>query len=55
VDSADSLADDVYTACDSIRSRSKKGEGLAFAYDHGYWIEIIKRGGIEFGDKKVDK
>lgn len=29
---------------------------LAFVYDHdGYWIEIIKRGGIEFGDKKVDK
>lgn len=29
-------------------------KGLAFAYDpDGYSIEIIKRGGIEFGDKKT--
>jgi lactoylglutathione lyase len=29
-------------------------KGLAFAYDpDGYWIEIIKRGGIDFGDEKV--
>ena len=29
-------------------------KGLAFAYDpDGYAIEIIKRGGIEFGDKRV--
>lgn len=59
------LVDDVYTACDSIREMGygfKKEpdggslKGLAFALDpDGYWIEIIKRGGIEFGDKKVDK
>ncbi|KAL7448235.1 hypothetical protein ACHAWC_000461 [Mediolabrus comicus] len=59
------LVDDVYTACDSIREMGygfKKEpdggsmKGLAFAVDpDGYWIEIIKRGGIEFGDKKVDK
>jgi lactoylglutathione lyase len=59
------LVDDVYTACDSIREMGygfKKEpdggsmKGLAFATDpDGYWIEIIKRGGIEFGDKKVDK
>ena len=30
-------------------------KGLAFAYDpDGYAIEIIKRGGIEFGDKKTE-
>lgn len=30
-------------------------KGLAFAYDpDGYSIEIIKRGGIEFGDKKFE-
>ena len=30
-------------------------KGLAFAYDpDGYAIEIIKRGGIEFGDVKVE-
>jgi lactoylglutathione lyase len=30
-------------------------KGLAFAYDpDGYWVEIIHRGGIEFGDKKVE-
>jgi lactoylglutathione lyase len=29
-------------------------KGLAFAYDpDGYAVEIIKRGGIEFGDKKI--
>ncbi len=31
-------------------------KGLAFAWDpDGYAIEIIKRGGIYFGDKKVEK
>lgn len=30
-------------------------KGLAFAYDpDGYWVEIIKRGGIDFGDKRKD-
>ena len=30
-------------------------KGLAFAWDpDGYPIEIIKRGGIEFGDKRVE-
>jgi lactoylglutathione lyase len=30
-------------------------KGLAFAYDpDGYSVEIIKRGGIDFGDKKVE-
>ncbi|KAL7554661.1 hypothetical protein ACHAWF_018147 [Thalassiosira exigua] len=58
------LVDDVYAACDSIREMGygfKKEpdggsmKGLAFAYDpDGYAIEIIKRGGIEFGDKKVE-
>jgi len=29
--------------------------GLAFAYDpDGYSVEIIKRGGIDFGDAKKD-
>lgn len=29
-------------------------KGLAFAYDpDGYSIEIIKRGGIDFGDVKA--
>ena len=29
-------------------------KGLAFAYDpDGYAVEIIKRGGIEFGDSKA--
>lgn len=59
------LVDDVYTACYSIREMGygfKKEpdagsmKGLAFALDpDGYWVEIIKRGGIEFGDEKVDK
>ena len=58
------LVDDVYTACDTIREmgygfrKEPDGgsmKGLAFAYDpDGYSIEIIKRGGIEFGDKKVE-
>ena len=31
-------------------------KGLAFAYDpDGYAVEIIKRGGIDFGDVKVAK
>jgi lactoylglutathione lyase len=31
-------------------------KGLAFAYDpDGYWLEIIKRGGIEFNDVKTDE
>jgi len=57
------LVDDVYKACDSIgdmgygfRKEPDGGsmKGLAFAYDpDGYSVEIIKRGGIEFGDKKV--
>eukprot|EP00560_Eucampia_antarctica_P007682 CAMPEP_0197823086 /NCGR_PEP_ID=MMETSP1437-20131217/410_1 /TAXON_ID=49252 ORGANISM="Eucampia antarctica, Strain CCMP1452" /NCGR_SAMPLE_ID=MMETSP1437 /ASSEMBLY_ACC=CAM_ASM_001096 /LENGTH=338 /DNA_ID=CAMNT_0043422063 /DNA_START=207 /DNA_END=1223 /DNA_ORIENTATION=+ len=56
------LVDDVYKACDSIREMGygfKKEpdggsmKGLAFAHDpDGYSIEIIKRGGIEFGDEK---
>ena len=30
-------------------------KGLAFAYDpDGYAVEIIKRGGIEFGDVRVE-
>ena len=30
-------------------------KGLAFAYDpDGYWVEIIKRGGIDFGDVKKE-
>ena len=30
-------------------------KGLAFAFDpDGYSVEIIKRGGIEFGDTKVN-
>ena len=58
------LVDDVYAACDSIREMGygfKKEpdggtmKGLAFAYDpDSYLIEIIKRNGIDFGDKKVD-
>ena len=58
------LVDDVYDACDSIRKMGygfKKEpdggsmKGLAFAYDpDGYAVEIIKRGGIDFGDAKVE-
>jgi lactoylglutathione lyase len=30
-------------------------KGLAFAYDpDGYSVEIIKRGGLEFGDAKKE-
>jgi len=57
------LVDDVYKACDGIREMGygfKKEpdggsmKGLAFAWDpDGYPIEIIKRGGIEFGDKRA--
>jgi len=57
------LVDDVYAACDSIRKMGygfKKEpdggsmKGLAFAYDpDGYAVEIIKRGGIDFGDEKI--
>lgn len=56
------LVDDVYESCDAIRKlgygfrKEPDGgsmKGLAFAYDpDGYSIEIIKRGGIEFGDVK---
>lgn len=29
-------------------------KGLAFAYDpDGYWVEIVPRGGLEFGDNKA--
>jgi len=58
------LVDDVYEACDGIREMGygfKKEpdggsmKGLAFAYDpDGYWVEIVKRGGIDFGDVKVN-
>jgi len=57
------LVDDVYEACDAIRGMGygfKKEpdggsmKGLAFAYDpDGYAVEIIKRGGIDFGDVKI--
>eukprot|EP00550_Attheya_septentrionalis_P008072 CAMPEP_0198294526 /NCGR_PEP_ID=MMETSP1449-20131203/22801_1 /TAXON_ID=420275 /ORGANISM="Attheya septentrionalis, Strain CCMP2084" /LENGTH=340 /DNA_ID=CAMNT_0043994503 /DNA_START=258 /DNA_END=1280 /DNA_ORIENTATION=- len=57
------LVDDVYQSCDAIRElgygfkKEPDGgsmKGLAFAYDpDGYWIEIIKRGGIDFGDEIV--
>lgn len=30
-------------------------KGLAFAYDpDGYWVEIVPRGGLEFGDTKAE-
>ncbi|KAL7574163.1 hypothetical protein ACA910_014842 [Epithemia clementina (nom. ined.)] len=58
------LVDDVYKACDALRplgygfKKEPDGgsmKGLAFAYDpDGYWVEIIKRGGIDFGDKRKD-
>ncbi|KAL7489693.1 hypothetical protein ACHAW6_015438 [Cyclotella cf. meneghiniana] len=57
------LVDDVYAACDDIRQmgygfrKEPDGgsmKGLAFAYDpDGYSVEIIPRGGMDFGDKKV--
>jgi len=56
------LVDDVYAACDAIRPmgygfrKEPDGgsmKGLAFAFDpDGYSVEIIKRGGIDFGDVK---
>lgn len=56
------LVDDVYAACDAIRTlgygfrKEPDGgsmKGLAFAYDpDGYSVEIIKRGGMDFGEKK---
>lgn len=56
------LVDDVYAACDAIRPWGygmKKDvedgtmKGLAFALDpDGYAVEIIKRGGLDFGDIK---
>ena len=58
------LVNDVYEACDALRPlgygfrKEPDGgsmKGLAFAYDpDGYSIEIIKRGGIEFGDAKKE-
>lgn len=58
------LVDDVYAACDALRPlgygfrKEPDGgsmKGLAFAYDpDGYSVEIIKRGGIDFGDKRKD-
>lgn len=58
------LVDDVYEACDDIRKMGygfKKEpdggsmKGLAFAWDpDGYPVEIIKRGGQDFGDKRVE-
>lgn len=58
------LVDDVYKACDAIRPegygfrKEPDGgsmKGLAFAYDpDGYSIEIIRRGGIDFGDVKKE-
>jgi len=58
------LVDDVYKACDAIRPmgfgfrKEPDGgsmKGLAFAYDpDGYSVEIIKRGGIDFGDDKKE-
>ena len=58
------LVDDVYKACDAIETmgygfrKTPDGgsmKGLAFAYDpDGYSVEIIKRGGIDFGDAKKD-
>uniref|UniRef100_A0A7S1VGR7 Lactoylglutathione lyase n=1 Tax=Grammatophora oceanica TaxID=210454 RepID=A0A7S1VGR7_9STRA len=59
------LTDDVYETCDFLRPmgygfrKEPDGgsmKGLAFAYDpDGYSIEIIKRGGIDFGDNRVDE
>lgn len=57
------LVDDVYAACDSIRDfgygfrKEPDGgsmKGLAFAFDpDGYSVEIVPRGGIDFGDVLV--
>ena len=56
--------DDVYEACDALRPmghgfrKEPDGgnmKGLAFAFDpDGYSVEIIKRGGIDFFDKRKD-
>ena len=56
--------DSVYKACDAIRPmgygfrKEPDGgsmKGLAFCYDpDGYSVEIIKRGGIDFGDAKKE-
>jgi lactoylglutathione lyase len=56
------IVDDVYAVCDVIREMGygfhKEPEsgimkGLAFAYDpERYSVDIIKRGGIEFGDQR---
>jgi lactoylglutathione lyase len=56
------LVDDVYAACEALRRfgygfrkepDAGSMKGLAFAYDpDGYSVEIIKRGGIDFGDAK---
>lgn len=58
------LVDDVYKACEALRElgygfrKEPDGgsmKGLAFAYDpDGYSVEIIKRGGIDFGDVKKE-
>jgi len=57
------ICDDVYETCDAVRKlgygfkKEPDGgsmKGLAFAYDpDGYAEEVIKRGGIEYGDVKV--
>ena len=59
------VVDDVYEACDGIRTlgygfkKEPDGgsmKGLAFAYDpDGYAVEIIKRGGIDYGDVKIEE
>ena len=56
------LVDDVYAACDDLRElgygfqKEPDGgtmKGLAFALDpDGYRVEIVPRGGLEFGDVK---
>ena len=58
------VVDDVYAACDNIRDmgygfrkEADRGnmKGLAFAFDpDGYSVEIIKRGGMDLGDKRVE-
>jgi lactoylglutathione lyase len=60
------LVDDVYAACEAIlplglgfRKEPDDGsmKGLAFAYDpDGYSVELIPRGGLDFGDaRKTDE
>mmetsp|Transcript_6182 Transcript_6182/g.13464 ORF Transcript_6182/g.13464 Transcript_6182/m.13464 type:complete len:401 (+) Transcript_6182:35-1237(+) len=59
------LVDDVYKACDEIKEMGygfKKEpdggnmKGLAFAWDpDGYPVEIIKRGGMDYGQKDVEE